>query len=147
MNKKKFNKKSQEMADYEDKVLKFAKNYLSQYVLPLGQKNLCLDILLVWVNYKHMGSEESISRLNFKDGYICFLFLQVRRKNDPFPDFDLKSIWKPAKVTAIYSGIFSWQIFGITPIKKIEKQLHRMETTINEVLLNGYEKVWNKIYK
>ena len=51
MNQKKFDKKCQELVAHEDAVLELAKNYLAKYILPLEQKNLCLDIWLTWTNW------------------------------------------------------------------------------------------------
>lgn len=149
MNKNKFYKKCQELADYEDEVLNFAKNNLAQYVLPLKQKNLCLDICLTWTNYnsKNPGEDIFTNRISFEDGYHCQLFTQIRRNEDPFPDWDLVTIFVPAEVTMISFGAFRWQVYFIkNSLKKIQKQINEMERIINKVLIKGYQEVMAEGY-
>lgn len=148
MNKNKFDKKCREIAGYEDEVLNFAKNYLAQYVLPLKQKNLCLDICLTWTNYNSPGDDIFINRISFEDGYHCQLFMQIRRKEDPFPDWDLiTTIWMPAEITRISFGAFRWQVYCIkNSFKKIQKQLNEMEKIIKNVLIKGYQEVLSEGY-
>lgn len=149
MNQKKFDKKCQELVAHEDAVLELAKNYLAKYILPLEQKNLCLDIWLTWTNYnsKNPGEDICMNRISFEDGYHCQLFMQVRRKENSFPDWDGRTLWVPAEVTMISFGAFRWQVYFIkNSLKKIQKQLNEMERVIKKVLIKGYQEVMEEEY-
>lgn len=149
MNKKKFDKKCRELADYEDEVLNYAKNNLAQYVLPLKQNNLCLDICLIWTNYNSKDPREDIfiNRVSFEDGYYCQLFMQIRKNEDYFPDWDLITIWMPINITRISFGAFRWQVYFIkNSLKKVQKQLNEMEKIIKKVLMKGYQQVMEEGY-
>ena len=88
-----------------------------------------------------------MNRISFEDGYHCQLFMQVRRKENSFPDWDGRTLWVPAEVTMISFGAFRWQVYFIkNSLKKIQKQLNEMERVIKKVLIKGYQEVMEEEY-
>lgn len=144
MNKAKFAKKCAEIPAYESEILSAAKDYLKDKVKVLEPLGLCTDICLLWINYVK-NAEPSLSRIPYEDGYMCELFFQIRKSDDPFPDWDLTGIWTFVYITRIENYGFFWgNIIGKKSIKQVNKWLKYVDRLIAEVLSQGYEYVLNK---
>lgn len=90
MTKKSLLKRSNEFKEYEEQVLYSVQHRFTDYGPKLENHGFAMDIDLLW--FKNGNNESSLSRIEFTDGYVCAICIQIRRKEDPKYDIDLKAL-------------------------------------------------------
>lgn len=143
MTKKKLAKISPEIIAYEEQTLLSVKQQLMKYNECLDNLGLALDIDLLWY---YQGEDVTFSRIEFSNGYTCAIDIQVRRKEEPKYDLDLKAI-NYIHPISMYGKSLIRYIFGLpsnfskVPNKMLQEFLDSAEATINEIVANGYDVV------
>ncbi len=149
MTKKKLAQVSPEIIAYEEQTLLLVKQQLIKYNESLDNLGLALDIELLWF---YQGEELTFSRIEFSNGYTCAIDIQVRRKEEPKYDLDLKAI-NYIHPISMYGKSLMRYIFGLpsnfskVPNKMLKEFLDEAEQTINKVINQGYNVVLDEINK
>lgn len=143
MRAKTFLKKCKDLQIFEEQTLRSVNQQFDKYLDELDRLGLVLDIDLLWY---FRGGELSFSRIEFKNGYTCAISLQIREKNDPKHNIDLEAITLIQPISKIHWPIF-WIgiIFSKISLKDLEGFLDDLETTVKEVIEQGYEKVLGEL--
>ena len=145
MNKKKFQKKGQELAEYEDEVLKQAKNFFDEEKQrELEKRGLKGCAYLFWFYREDIREDETIlERIPFTDSYTCHLYITICKKEDDPYDLDLESVSIIQTITMIGRPIF----FPVLRFKKFDVSdcMKEFAQYYDSVIENGYEATFNKI--
>ena len=132
------------MQEFEERTLNSVKHIFEKYVGELSNIGLALDIRLAWCN---RGSEEwSYSRIQYSYTYMCYLEIIVRKKEDPQFDIDLQCICHIHPISQC--SMYFWRPgtkFSKVPEKYFTDFIEQAETTIQQVLNEGYESVLQEI--
>lgn len=143
MTKKKLTQKGPEIIDYEEQTLNSVKQQLADYNKMLNNLGLVLDIDLIWY---YQGDEFTYSRIEFANGYICAIDIQVRKQEDEKHDLDLEAITFMQPISQVGLKLFRYgSQFSKIPQNILQELLDSVKATIQKVLSQGYETVLNNI--
>lgn len=141
MNKNKFNLKCQELKNYEEE---FHYNIRNRFITEnnkLLSIGLIIDFDLMFWNVISRGNP-TFDRIEFSDGYMCFIAITIRKVTDSHRDMDLEALCFQEPLTRVRRSIFTGLLkFERCPEKYIKEFIKSVEMYINRVLNEGYEKV------
>ena len=138
MRKEKFEKKCQELREFEERYYNYTKIRLLESGKKLESIGLVLDIDLLFENFpKDIFGYE---RIKFEDHYVCYIGIQIRKESDPSHNLDFVAITLPFPLTNLCKWGFTW-LFRRCPRRELEKFERRVDNTISRVLTEGYDNV------
>ncbi len=145
MTKRGLKKRSGEFIAYEEQTLASVKSRLEKYVVPLDNLGLAIDIQLSWF-YRGEDCQLEYSRIEFGDGYTSNIDIQIRRKDDPKNDMDLRAITCIHPIAQYGAKIYSFgSHYYKVPEKMFKEYVDITEQIIVRVLNEGYEKILDEI--
>lgn len=145
MNKAKFTKKCLEVRKNEEAILQYAKSYFLIETEKLKKIGLALDIRLeFWMNGNI--DDGTPDRIEFKEGYMCGLVFQIRRKSDPEFGLDTELIYFNFLISYILRTFFLYRLkVGCFPLKKVESDFQEVKKYVNKVMKEGYDTVLSQL--
>lgn len=137
MNQEKFRKKTEELVEYEEQVLRQAQEFWEGKQEELEKLGLKGCSQLFWLDFESGNDDIPMTRIPFKKGYTCQLSMQIcKKEDDPF-DPDLECVSDIQRITMICEGAFASQL----KFDKFDAQeyIKCFQETYESVLKNGYE--------
>lgn len=142
MRKEKFEKKCQELREFEERYYNYTKIRLIESGKKLESIGLALDIDLIFENIPK--DIYGFERIGYEDHYVCYIGIQIRKQSDPIRDMDLESVNLFFPLTNLCKWGFTW-LFRRCPRRELEKFERRVDNTILRVLTEGYEEILDEL--
>ena len=140
MNKNKFNLKCQELKKYEEEFLYNIRNRFAEESNQLSGMGLIMDFDLMFWNVRTPEEDMSWDRIEFSEGYMCFIAMQIRKDTDPYRDMDLQALCYQEPLTRIRRSFFTGLLkCEHCPEKYLNEFIQSVGKYINRVLDEGYE--------
>ena len=134
MNRKKFQKRCEELIEYEQEILARAKKLSEGKEKILDEHGLTYAAYLCW-SYLG-GGNSSLKRIDFKECYTCSIFVAICKKEDDPYDVNLEAVSLIYPVTDLRKGFFSYKF---ERLKNFEACESTFTSLFEQVVKEGYE--------